>query len=117
MISQFPLFKKLTIQDKNEIEEVTRKYPSYSNFNFGTLYSYNINDECEVSFLNNNLVVKFKDYVTGEIFLTFLGNTKVERTIETLLDYAEKAKFASELSFLLFLPFLIDDLEITFFLK
>ena len=97
MISQFPLFKKLTIQDKNEIEEVTRKYPSYSNFNFGTLYSYNINDECEVSFLNNNLVVKFKDYVTGEIFLTFLGNTKVEQTIETLLDYAEKAKFASEL--------------------
>lgn len=94
---QFPHFKKLELSDRETIESFVSKYPPYSDFNFTSLWSYNVHDEAEFSFLNDNLVVKFHDYITGEPFYTFLGENKPVETVETLLKSAKENSLAHKL--------------------
>lgn len=65
MISEFPQFKKLELADKKDIEKFTSKFPPYSDFNFVSMWSWDIRGEMRVSQLNGNLVVRFTDYLTG----------------------------------------------------
>ena len=97
MIPQFPRFKKLELLDKEEIERFTRKFPPYSDFNFVSLYSWNTEVETEISTLNQNLVVKFQNYTSDDIFYSFIGNTDVIKTSKTLLDHAEREGILTEL--------------------
>lgn len=97
MIPKFPVFKKLAIQDKNEIEAFVRQYPPYSDYNFVSLWCYNTKNSVEISMLNDNLVIKFLDYFGIEHFYSFLGNRKVEETISTLLAHSQKNSIAGEL--------------------
>lgn len=97
MIPLFPGFKKITLDDKEDIERIIRKYPPYSDYNFVSLWTYNTQDKNEISLLNNNLVVRFHDYQTREPFYSFLGNHKVKKTIYTLLDYAKIKGIKQEL--------------------
>lgn len=86
MIPEFPEFKKLELSDKKDIEQFTSKFPPYSDFNFVSMWSWDIKGEMRVSQLNDNLVVRFTDYLTGEPFYSFLGNNKVNDTAEKLLE-------------------------------
>lgn len=95
MIPQFPKFKKLEITDKKQIESYSKTHPPYSDYNFFSLYSYNTKDSAEVSFLNDNLVICFQDYVSGETFYSFLGTNKIKETIDTLLAFAKKHSSSS----------------------
>lgn len=97
MIPNFPKFKKLELTDKEEVEKITSKFPGYSDYNFVSLWSYNIEDDIIISILNNNLVVRFRDYITNESFYSFLGNTKVLETIETLLSQSIKEGLTPQL--------------------
>ena len=93
----FPKFKKLEIEDREWMEEYIQKYPPYSDFNFVSLWNYNINDQAEISMLNNNLVIKFQDYITAEPFYTFLGTNKVKETVGELFTYARINQITTEL--------------------
>ncbi len=93
----FPHFKKLELSDRETIESFVSEYPPYSDFNFTSLWSYNVHDEAEFSFLNDNLVVKFHDYITGEPFYTFIGENKPVETVETLLKSAQENGLAHKL--------------------
>lgn len=86
MLPKFPEFKKLELSDRGDIEKINSKFPPYSDFNFVSMWSYNISEEMMVSDLNDNLVVLFNDYVTGEPFYSFLGNNMISETVSTLLD-------------------------------
>ncbi len=86
MIPTFPKFKKIEISDRADIECITRKFPPYSDFNFTSLWSYDIKEEVRISQLNKNLVVRFNDYITGEPFYSFLGDTKVNDALYHLLE-------------------------------
>lgn len=88
MIPKFPIFKKLAIEGKKEIEKIIKRYPPYSDYNFVSLWSYNTKGSIEISLLNNNLVVKFFDYFGIEHFYSFIGNKKVKKTINTLLSHS-----------------------------
>jgi len=90
MIPLFPKFKKLELKDKKEIENFTKKFPPYSDYNFTSMWCYNTEDKMRISWLNDNLVVRFQDYITGEPFYSFLGTTKVVETASSLLDYSKK---------------------------
>lgn len=90
MIPKFPKFKKLQIKDKQEIEKFTKKYPPYSDFNFVSMWIYNVEDKYKISVLNNNLVVKFQDYKTQKPFFSFLGSNKTLEAVEILLSKADK---------------------------
>ena len=97
MIPNFPEYKKLSLDDKDEIENFVRKFPPYSDYNFTSLYCYNVNDKVEVSWLNDNLVVLFQDYTSDELFYSFLGDNLVTETTLTLLDYADGVGVKKEL--------------------
>jgi hypothetical protein len=90
MLPQFPEFKMLEMSDRNYIESLTAKHPPYSDFNFVSMWSWNISGEMKISELNGNLAVLFNDYVTGEPFYSFLGCNMVNETIETLLAWSEE---------------------------
>ena len=86
MIPEFPKFKPIELGDKDEVEKITSKYPPYSDFNFVSMWSWDIKGEMRLSILNGNLVVRFTDYITGDPFYSFLGNNKTNETAETLLE-------------------------------
>jgi hypothetical protein len=88
MIPSFPNFKILDLSDKSDIESYTLAHKPYSDFNFISLWSWDVNTKREVSILNGNLVVIFTDYVTDEKFLSFLGTKKPVTTSHELINYA-----------------------------
>lgn len=92
MIPLFPKFKKLALTDRASIERIVTKFPPYSDFNFVSLWSWNTKGAVQISRLNKNLVVIFSDYVSGEQYLSFIGDKKVLDTTYTLLHFA-KQKF------------------------
>lgn len=92
MIPQFPKFKKLELTDKKTIEKITRRYRPYSDYNVSSLWNYNVEDDLEISLLNNNLVVKFRDYITHEELYSFIGDHKVTDTAKYIIQLAKKKK-------------------------
>ena len=86
VLPEFPKFKKLEISDKEAVEKITSKYPPYSDFNFISMWSWDIKGDMRLCQLHGNLVVRFTDYVTGEPFYSFLGDNKVNETAEALLQ-------------------------------
>jgi len=97
MIPQFPHFEKLSLTHKHEIEQYVAKFPPYSDFNFTSLWTYNTDDLIEVSLLNENLVVKFSDYMTLRPFYSFLGVSKIQKTINSLFEQAKNKKMDTHL--------------------
>ncbi len=97
MIPEFPEFKKLELSDKKDVEKFTSKFPPYSDFNFISMWCWNIKDKVKISQLHGNLIVQFSDYLTGEPFYSFLGNNKVDETSESLLDLSKRERIALKL--------------------
>lgn len=89
MIPLFPKFTKLSLGHKPHIEKHISKHPPYSDFNFTSLISWG-GDDTYISELNDNLVMKFKDYITNEPFYTFIGTNLVNSTIKILLEESKK---------------------------
>mgnify|MGYP001019837316 CR=1 FL=1 len=90
MVPEFPKFKKLERSDKKEIERVTKEFPPYSDFNFVSLWSWNTANKIRISKLNDNIVIRFSDYVTGDVFLSFIGKNKVIETAIELITFSKK---------------------------
>jgi hypothetical protein len=97
MISQFPHFKKLDLNHKNDIEQIVGLHVPYSDFNFTSMWSYNVEGDMQVSILNNNLVVLFRDYITNDPFYSFIGTEKLDLTIKELFLQAKKISITPHL--------------------
>ena len=91
MIPQFPEFKKLELSDREEILLITKNFPPYSDFDFGSLWAWDFFNAMQISCLHENLVIKFTDYLSGEYFFTFIGANNINETAKTLLQYAKEA--------------------------
>ena len=89
-IPRFPTFKPLELDDRREIEQLTKGFPPYSDFNFVSLWSWDTDGLCKVSRLHGNLVVVLKDYGTDDVFLSFLGTRAVADTATALIAFAER---------------------------
>ena len=100
MIPKFPDFKKLELSDKDIVEDFVSKYPPYSDFNFISLWAWDTDSKRMISELNNNLVVYFTDYLSGEPFISFIGTNKVERTSQELITYAQSLGIDPKLRFI-----------------
>lgn len=92
MIPCFPKFDSLSIHQHDIINEATALFPPYSDFNFTSMFSYNTEEDMAVSILNDNLVVRFTDYLDRKPFYSFLGNAKVNETTEMLLQFSSEQK-------------------------
>ena len=88
MIPQFPEFKKLELSDKEDIEKYTNRFPPYSDFNFVSMWSWDIKGDLRVSILNDNLIVRFNDYLTEEPFFSCIGTNEIPQTVKNLLALA-----------------------------
>jgi len=97
LIPTFPTFKNLELGDKEEFESIIKNFEPYSDYNFISLWAYNTENDTRISLLNNNLVLRFRDYITNDPFYTFLGNTNSINTIEKLLEISKQEGFKEEL--------------------
>lgn len=97
MIPQFPEFKNIEFSDKHEIEEFTNRFPPYSDFNFASMFSWDIKEEMQISWLNENLVVRFTDYISSKPFYSFIGVNKKYETIDVLLKFIKSKGEIQEL--------------------
>lgn len=89
MIPEFPSFKRLEISDKSDVETFTSRFDSYSDFNFISLWSWDIKEEVQLSQLYGNLIVRFNDYLSGEPFYSFLGSSELSETARRISEYAK----------------------------
>ena len=88
MLPRFPEFCPIELEYREHILQLTNSFLPYADFNFVELWCWNRGESGGASTLNGNLVVRWEDVVTGELFLTFIGRTAVEETASTLIDHA-----------------------------
>ena len=88
--SIFPPLKPISLENKNQIIAAVNQYPPYSDFNFSSLLAYNTENDALFTVLNNNLVIRIRDYVTNKPFYSFLGKHKVNETASSLLIKAQE---------------------------
>lgn len=96
-LPNFPYFKKLELEDRKSIYALTSKFPPYSDYSFVSLWSYDVKNDIMISQLHQNLIVKLRDYISGERFYSFLGYNQAKETIETLLKHAKKENIMPKL--------------------
>ncbi len=97
MIPAFPTFKPLEATDQQEVESYVAGFAPYSNFNFVSLLTYDVASSVRLSFLNGNLVVQMRDYLTQDRFYTFIGKSQVGKTALALLELARAERVANAL--------------------
>ncbi|MFH0773288.1 MAG: phosphatidylglycerol lysyltransferase domain-containing protein [bacterium] len=90
MIPLFPLFTKLDFSHKEDIEKLTHLFPPYSDYNFTSLWTYDTDSSIEISLLNENLIVRFTDYMTLKPFYSFIGRNQPIKTAHSLIDHSYK---------------------------
>ena len=90
MTPTFPEFKKLELADKKDVEKFTAQFPPYSDFNFVSMWIWNVFDDMQISQLNQNLVVIFNDYLTSKPFVSFIGKNKISETTSELIKFSRE---------------------------
>ena len=100
MIPEFPQFKSLELSDKKDVEKFTVQFLPYSDFNFSNIWIWDLKKEMKLSILNNNLVVRFTDYLSGKPFLSFLGKNMVNETAKDLIIFSENKYKTDTLKFI-----------------
>lgn len=98
MISLFPEFTKLQLQHKEAVEAITKTFEPYSDFNFTSMFCWDVDDSTTVSLLNGNLVVRMPDYLTGEPTFSILGNHKMDESLKELFEWRGHLSFVPEVS-------------------
>lgn len=97
MIPTFPKFVRLNLNHIDDIKNHTSKFLPYSDYNFVSLWCYDTKNEIDISILNDNLVVKFTDYLDNKRYFSFFGEKKFQDTSITLLNYCVQLKIDQKL--------------------
>ncbi len=84
----FPEFKSVELEDKNTIEQITKKFKPYCDFNFANIYNWSSpKNPTAYSILNNNLVIKMKDFTSDNELISYMGDNQIVDTVAILLDH------------------------------
>jgi uncharacterized protein len=94
---EYPNFKKIGIEDKPVFNKHLNGFPSYSDFNLLSLLSWNADGNNSFSVLNDNLVLKVKDYLSDGCNYSVLGNKDIDATISTLIKDVKCLKFVPDM--------------------
>lgn len=87
MIPHFPLFKNLELTDKTEIENVALQFMPYAEYQFTTMCCWEIHQPFQVSVINDNLLIKQTNCLTGDYFFSLVGTNALPQTIKDLADF------------------------------
>lgn len=96
MISEFPAFTKLDLRHAPEIQALTAPFDPYSDFNFTSLFAWDTDGSAEISVLNQNLIIRLPDYITGEPVVSLLGNHSIDQCLDELLTHVPELKLVPE---------------------
>lgn len=97
MLPQFPNFKPLELSDVLDVQRYTSGYAPFSDFNFAGLWAWNVDNSVRLSELNENLVARFADYVTGAVFYSLLGDRDVNGAVEALIELSRRENLQPKL--------------------
>ncbi len=89
-LPEFPEFRPIKFEVKDSIERVTHRLPPYSDFNFNSLHSWNVDGKSSASLLNDNLVISMADYQAEDTINSIIGTNNTNETVFVLLDYLEQ---------------------------
>lgn len=85
----FPHFKTLKVEDYGLLAKYTEQFPVYSDFNVVSLLTWGVNNSTKYSFLNGNLVIQLRDYMTNEAAFSLIGTKNITETARSMLDQPE----------------------------
>ncbi|MBI3983975.1 DUF2156 domain-containing protein [Candidatus Microgenomates bacterium] len=97
MLKQFPHFSEFSLSVRGEIETLSAAYKPYSDFNFVSLYSWDVDRSTAVSVLNSNLVIRLSDYISGRPIYSILGKNDIPASAMTLLESGAKLRLIPEI--------------------
>jgi uncharacterized protein len=84
MTKSFEL-KRLTLDAKEDIEAVTGRFPPYCDFNFASLFVWDVEDDTRYARVGDSLVLELCDNVDRSPLYTFMGTSGVAELAEDLL--------------------------------
>jgi hypothetical protein len=93
MVTEFPVFSKLTLEDKSSLDDFNAKLPPYADWAYGTLMTWwDAFGDLEVARIGNNLVIKSSYLSMGKVVqFVLLGNSEVDASIEILFAHQKNA--------------------------
>jgi len=87
---EFPFFRSILPSERPFFDKYAKMEHLYSDFNFTSIYVWDLNGSHQYSVHNGNVVLQLDHYVTGEPILSILGTHDVDGTIDNVLDYSRK---------------------------
>lgn len=96
MIPLFPQFTPLSLSHKNTVRDITSKFELYSDFDFTSMFCWSAGGTTEVSILNDNLVVRMPDYLSGERIYTLIGDNEIDKSLNELLQKTKVIELVPE---------------------
>ncbi|KKS31720.1 hypothetical protein A2380_03870 [candidate division WWE3 bacterium RIFOXYB1_FULL_43_24] len=82
---QYPDFKKIGLEDKELFSTHLARFETYSDFNLLSLLSWNSGGYNSYTLLNDNLVLKMKDYLTDGFIYSIIGDSHVDESVTRLI--------------------------------
>lgn len=80
----FPKFTNITKESLNVIDSYFKIDEPYSDLSPISLYCWDAKNENEYTFLNDNLIIKMKDYLNDNFFYIVYGNKDLNETVAQL---------------------------------
>lgn len=97
MIQDFPKFTTIKIGHMELVQDFSKGFLPYSDFNFTSLYSWSINNDTQLSILDDNLVIKLPEYSTGKATYSIFGEKNVDGSVRLLLSKFGKLELVPEI--------------------
>lgn len=82
----FPSFKEFELPDALWFTGFLQSLPPYSDFDFASLWAWDIKGMGRWCVHRGNLVIAMRDYTTGQSILTFIGTSHLDLTASDLLE-------------------------------
>jgi hypothetical protein len=94
----YPNFLNITINDKKIIDRYGKKNGAHSDFFFENLLNWGVDSQIdsEYTFLNNNLIIRFRDNYGNKKIISILGKQDLNNTCSILLESEEKLNYVPE---------------------
>jgi len=90
-LPHFPAFKPVNLEDRDVIEDYLRQYPSsICEMNFPNILIWKDSERPSCTILNGNLCLLLEPTFEPPYFLPPIGETEIEKTIETCLDHTPR---------------------------
>ncbi len=92
-------FVPLDISHKPVVAGFTSQFEPYSDFHFTSLISWASEDNLTgFTFLDDNLIIKQPDYLSGNEIISLIGENNINETVEKLFEVTDELKLVPEVT-------------------